>query len=248
MADETTETTDVMTTTDATDLAPLLYGDLPKIRNIAGDELPGFAVAITNPPKTCVLRYPTPDELLVYLRAQKSIYHFMSRGKGRSEEVPVPAADLRLFTALRLDRTGEEFDPAEIRYALGLITQHRVSDTVKEGLTYRITLDTLLSRTEHVVESPFVRDREEYELSCVRYIDGPNNTQERRYPPEPPVKLYDKVVRSVQGYVGCQPGATNLPIALKFVPPHHKVSVVVSLISAIRQLDPVIGGGSDPNQ
>jgi hypothetical protein len=67
-------------------------------------------------------------------------------------------------------------------------------------------------------------------------IDLPHGVEERRYPPEAAERLYDAAVVSVSGYVDS--------ITKENVPPHHKSTVVLELVSAIGDLDPEL---PDPN-
>jgi hypothetical protein len=204
-----------------------MYGDLPSIKLAGSDEeVPGFPVQIPNPPKQAVLRLPKPEELMTYLSAQKSLYRDLGRRMGESEEVSTPKEDQKLFTAMRIDR-GVEFDDAEALLAISQITRHRVVSCEQDGLTYVIKLQVIGGETTHTVAIPFQSDLQEYRRYVYKSRDLPHGVEERRFPPEVPVKLYDKIIKSTTGYVDGVP-----------VPPHHKRSVIGELLSAIASLDP----------
>jgi hypothetical protein len=209
-----------------------MYGELPIIKTSDGQEVPGFPVSIQNPPKMCVLRLPTSEQIMTYMRAQKSVYRDLGRGQGEGEDLPTPQADQKLFNAIRIDKDGDEFDDAEALYAISQILLHRVVKTERDGQQYEVTLKTLFGDTTHTIEIPFQKDMAEYRRGIYKSRDVGRNVEERRFPPEVPVKLYDKFVRSSEGY------AKNEP-----VPPHHKRSVVAAVVSALVELDPFI----DPN-
>ena len=57
--------------------------------------------------------------------------------------------------------------------------------------------------------------------------------EERTFPPQAPVKLYDAVIQEANGYL----------MGIGGVPPHHKRAIVSELMTAITLLDPDI----DPN-
>ena len=210
-----------------------MYGELPELTTADGKQINALPVRILNPEKLAVLRLPTPDELLAYLSAQRSLYRDLGRRKGRSEDVPTPKADQTLFTAIRLDRTsGEDFDDAEALYAISLITRHRIDSCERVGQTYIITLSTLFGPTTHTLSIPTEKDAMDYRRAVYVATDLPHGVEERRFPPEVPCRLYDKVVVSSTGY------APDTP-----VPPHHKRAVVAELMSTLAGLDPSM----DPN-
>lgn len=217
-----------------------MYGDLPPIQLTGSSEtINGFPVLIESTPtgpKTAVLRLPTTDELLDYLRVQKSRYKDLGRRKSESEEIPNPKADQKLFRSIRLD-SGPEFDDAEAARAIGLITRHRVTDCTRDGDSYIITVSTPFGSTTHTVRMPYESERAEYFRSFLKETDLPHGITERRFPPDVPVKLYDKIVLTADGY------QSVFDSPAKVVPPHHKRSVINELFSTLAALDPDL----DPN-
>jgi hypothetical protein len=212
-----------------------LYGELPEIQTSAGDAIHGFPVQILRPAKTAVLRLPTNQEMSDYLNQQKTLYRDLGRRKGQSESVPNPKSDLDLFNHIRIDK-GPEFDEAEAARAIGLLTRQRVTSCEREGEAYRIKLLTVFGETEHVINIPFEKELAVYRRNVFKAIDLPHGVEERRYPPEAAERLYDAAVVSVLGYVDS--------ITKENVPPHHKSTVVLELVSAIGDLDPEL---PDPN-
>ena len=213
-----------------------MYGELPLI-DITGadgktDQVPGFPVEILNPPKLCVLRLPKTDELLSYLGAERQLYRDLGRRMGESEYVLNPKAELELFGAIRIDKNGPEFDAEEAKFAIGSLLLFEVRDCIRDGQQYVITISTRFGRVAHTLSIPFQRDLAEYRRNVYKSRDLPHNLEERRFPPEVPCKLWDKVMVSVDGYAD---GTA--------VPPHHKKAAVNEMVQALIALDPQL----DPN-
>lgn len=215
-----------------------LYGELPILETSTGSKVPGFPVQILNPHKTAVLRLPTTDELMTYMQAQRELYRDLGRRKGQAEPVSTPAADQRLFRAIRIDAGPDsiDFDDAEALRAIQLLLKQQIASCERAGDTYIISLDTIFGKVTHTVSIPFEADAFTYRRGMYRSIDLPHGVEERRFPPEAPVTLYDKVFVSAEGY-------TSEFASLKSIPPHHKRAVVLELMSALAALDPSF----DPN-
>ena len=203
-----------------------MYGDIPT---------EGITIKVPNPPKTAFLRLPTNQELLERLDQQKSIRRTIGRRKSQTEFVPNLKADLDLFSKIRLDKDGAEFDEFEAGNAISKLTFCEVTDCQRAGDEYRVTLRTPFGETIHQVKIPTQRDITVYRRTVVSSTDLPHGQEELRYRIEPSVGLYDSVVTKVEGYAGSLKPAD--------VPPHHKSAVVVELVQAIDDLDPAL----DPN-
>lgn len=203
-----------------------MYGDIPA---------EGITIRVPNPPKTAFLRLPTNQEMLERLDQQKSIRRTIGRRKSQTEFVPNLKADLDLFTKIRLDKDGAEFDEFEAGNAISKLTFCEVTDCQRAGDEYRVTLRTPFGETIHQVKIPTQRDITVYRRTVVSSTDLPHGQEELRYRIEPSVGLYDSVVTKVEGYAGSLKPAD--------VPPHHKSAVVVELVQAIDDLDPAL----DPN-
>jgi hypothetical protein len=203
-----------------------MYGDIPT---------EGITIKVPNPPKTAFLRLPTNQEILDRLDQQKSIRRTIGRRKSQTEFVPNLKADLDLFTKIRLDKDGAEFDEFEAGNAISKLTFCEVTDCQRAGDEYRVNLRTPFGETVHVVKIPTQRNITVYRRTVVSATDLPHGQEELRYRMEPAVELYDSVVSKVEGY-----SASFKP---SDVPPHHKSAVVVELVQSIDDLDPAL----DPN-
>ena len=203
-----------------------MYGDIPA---------EGITIKVPNPPKTAFLRLPTNQEILERLDQQKSIRRTIGRRKSQTEFVPNLKADLDLFTKIRLDKDGAEFDEFEAGNAISKLTFCEVTDCQRAGDEYRITLRTPFGETVHLVKIPTQRNITVYRRTVVSATDLPHGQEELRYRMEPAVELYDSVVSKVEGYAASLKPAD--------VPPHHKSAVVVELVQTIDDLDPAL----DPN-
>lgn len=225
-----------------------MYGELPVVETSTGDKVPALVVTIQNPSKFCLLRLPTSAEILTHASSLRSLYRDLGRRRGESQDIPNPEADRKLFESVRLDKSGAEFDEAEVGYALGILTRHRSDGYERDGENFRITLTTLWGKTVHLCRVPFQKEMAQYQRNVYKPRDLPHGVEERRFPPEVPCELYDAVVISINGY--CEPVAagegkevTDLARAKALVPPHHKRSVAGELASALIDLDPSL----DPN-
>jgi hypothetical protein len=214
-----------------------MYGELPELTAKDGQKYQGFPVQILRPEKFAVLRLPTNDEMIEYESKQRVIYRDLGRRSGESEAVQNPEADLALFAKLRIDKPadGQDFDAAEAGKAIQQITRQKIGSCEREGDGFRITLITRFGSTVHVIKIPFEKDLAQYKLSAYKPRDLPYGQEERRFPPEAPMRLYDAAIESIDGYT---PNFTT-----KTVPLHHKRAVIFELVSAINDLDPTL----DPN-
>ena len=206
-----------------------MYGDVPN---------EGIRIRVPNPPKTAMVRLPSSQEILDRLAQQKSIRRNLGRRKSRTDFVPNHAADLALFNAIRLDKGAadfQEFDEFEASTAISKLTFCDVTECVRVGDEYRITLQTPFGDTAHTMKIPTQRDIMLYRRLVVASTDLPHGQEELRYRTEPAVELYDAVVSKAEGYAPDR--------KITDVPPHHKSAVVVELVQAIDDLDPAL----DPN-
>jgi hypothetical protein len=222
-----------------------MYGQLPEIETKDGQKIHAYPVVIHNPPKTAALRLPTNGELEKYMAAQIHMYTPLGRGKGKTEALATPAADLELFNSIRLDK-GLEFDDAEALYALTILTRHKVTACVQEGNQFRIVIMTLFGTVSHVIELPFQRDIMDYDRNSYTAIDLRGGKEERRFPPHVTVSLYNKYIRQVSGYEDKQDVDTmdaaykplEFAAQLKLVPSNHKRTVILELTNGLAALDP----------
>jgi len=212
----------------------MLYGELPVV-TIEGVELKGITVKIANPPKTAVLGLPTNQQMLERLDQQKSIRRSIGRRKSQTEFIPNLKADLDLFTKIRQDKGGAEFDEYEAGNAVSKLTYCEVTDCQRAGDEYQVTVKTPFGATIHRVGIPTQRDIAFYRRMVVSATDLPHGQEELRYRIQPAVTLYDSVAVGIEGYADSYKPAD--------VPPHHKSAVVVELVQAIDDLDPAL----DPN-
>lgn len=213
----------------------MLYGELPEVTLPNGDKVRGVPVSVANPPKTALLGLPTNEQMTKRLEQQKSLRRSAGGRKSQTEYVPSTKADLALFEDVRIDKAGVEFDEFEASNAIGKLIYSEAVECEREGEEYVITLKTRFGLTKHYLTIPFQRDLQLYRRSVVTSMELPHGVEELRYRIGPPVKLYDTIVTKIEGYV-----PSYKPVD---VPPHHKSSVVVDLIQALDDLDPIL----DPN-
>ena len=55
--------------------------------------------------KSCEVRFPSDEEWCAWARAQRTVRHFLGRGKSQSEDVDLPKINAELFAKIRTDPT-----------------------------------------------------------------------------------------------------------------------------------------------
>src|SRR5271157_5558530 len=70
--------------------------------------------------KSCEVRFPSDEEWCSWARQQRTVRHFLGRGKSQSEDVDLPKINAELFSKIRTDKDGPVFDEAEAGMVIGL--------------------------------------------------------------------------------------------------------------------------------
>ena len=92
--------------------------------------------------KQCEVRYPTDEEWCAWARAQRTVRHFLGRGKSQSEDVDLPKINAELFRKIRIDQDGPAFDDAEAGVVIGRVERSQITGIEREGdLIARARLD-----------------------------------------------------------------------------------------------------------
>jgi hypothetical protein len=189
----------------------MLYGAVKEI-----------TLAVQNPPKEAVVRMPTADEWLERMRTQKSIRKDLGCRRTRNDISRNPKADSELFKKIQV--SGDEMDEYEAERFIGILQSASVITAEREGDGYAITLKwryfgQMEGETVHHLRIPTLREMAEYRRGVVSVVDLPYGQQELRYHITAAVELYDKLVKSTEGYSD----GTEIP-------PVHKAPVITELI------------------
>ncbi|HEY6272619.1 MAG TPA: hypothetical protein VIX19_11585 [Terriglobales bacterium] len=233
-----------------------MYGELDLIKTTQGGEVAAIPIVIANPPKAAALRLPTAEEIAAYTASIRQLIRRIGRRQTEEQDVPNHEAERKLFEAIRLDRTGEEFDEAEMRHAIDIAMRHNVASCERSGDQYVVKVVTLWGVTLHTCRVPKTAELQTYRDHVIKSRELPHNVEERRFPPEVPARFYDAIILSVEGYapnfnvaVGTVNGnrhafeGAELKAILPQIPPHHKRSVAGEVSGALYDLDPQL----DPN-
>jgi len=233
-----------------------MYGELTPIETTEGAKVPGIPIVIQNPRKLAVLRLPTAEEITAYTGSIRQVIQRMGRRQSEDRDVPNADAERKFFEVIRLDKSGDEFDSAEMRYAVDIVLRQNVTGCERDGDAYIVKVATVWGVTVHKCRVPTTLELQTYRESVIKSRELPHNVEERRFPPEVPVRFYDAIITAVDGYapqfnvpVGSVNGnrhvleSAELKAFLPQIPPHHKRVVAGEVSSALYDLDPQI----DPN-
>jgi len=234
-----------------------MYGELPLIKTETGEEIPGFPVVIQNPPKTAVLRLPTSEEITAYVSTVRLLTRRLGRGRSESQNAENKESQRKLFQKIRIDK-GEEFDPAEVDYALTRILAQETLSTEQDGNEFVVTVASIGGRLVHRLRMPTRAELQAYRDNLYKTRQLPHDVEEQRFPPDVPVQFYDAIILSVEGYAPvfnvpaasmngnhnlCKAGTAEMRALLPNIPPHHKRNVAIEVSNEIFNLDPPL----DPN-
>jgi len=177
--------------------------------------------------KRCEVRFPTDEEWCAWARAQRTVRHFLGRGKSQSEDLDLPKINAELFAKVRTDKDGPEFDEAEAGVVIGRVERCAVTGIEREGANYRIDMKVPGARVAHVLRMPTAREMQDHERASTSVIAARRSVETRAFL-EPSGLLYDKLHVSHDGY------AAAVPII-------HKSAAVSEVIAQL-----AIEGDDDP--
>ena len=169
--------------------------------------------------KRCEVRYPTDEEWCAWARAQRTVRHFLGRGKSQSEDVDLPKINADLFRKIRIDQDGPAFDDAEAGMVIGRVERSQITGIEREGVNYRIEMKVPGARVTHVLRMPTAQEMQEHERASTSVVAARRSIETRAFL-EPGGKLYDKLHISHEGY------ANGIPIV-------HKSAAVSEVIAQL---------------
>ena len=182
--------------------------------------------------KRCEVRLPLDAEWCAWARAQRTIRHFLGRGKSQSEDVDLSKVNAELFTKIRTDHEGPEFDEAEAGMVIGRIERCNVTGIEREGNNYRIAMKVPGARVEHVLRMPTAKQMQDHERASTSTVAARRSIETRAFL-EPSGALYDKLHVEHHGYAADR-GGINVPIVHKSA----AVSEVIAQIAIEAEEDP----------
>lgn len=150
--------------------------------------------------KVCVARWPADAEWCEYARAHRTLQIATGRGS-TTQSVGDEEAAAELLGRIRVDQGGVEFDGADAVAAIDRLERAAVTDLVREGAVYRVTLRAWGVDTVHVLKMPTQRQMRAYEEASTRRMGVGRGKQEIRGFLEPSGVLY-LAVGSASGYAG----------------------------------------------
>jgi len=177
--------------------------------------------------KRCEVRYPTDDEWCAWARAQRTVRHFLGRGKSQSEDIDLPKINAELFLKIRTDKDGPEFDDAEAGMVIGRVERSQVAAIEREGVNYRIEMKVPGARVTHVLRMPTAKEMQDHDRASTSVVAARRSVETRAFL-EPSGLLYDKLHLAHEGYAGA------IPIV-------HKSAAVSEVIAQL-----AIEGDDDP--
>lgn len=169
-------------------------------------------------PKEVVVRFPSDEELIARMSAQKTIVRNLGRGKAITEPASATEKiDFDLFNKIKV--SGADLDEYEAQRLMGKLLRAEVTDARREGPKFVVELDTAGGKTLHTLRMPTAKQVIEYRRAVVSIIDCRRH-QEIRMNLAASQDLYDKLFESVEGYEGP-------------VPVVHKSSVLSEVLSLL---------------
>lgn len=172
--------------------------------------------------KSCALRFPSDAQICDRARRQKTIRHFLGRGKTKSTDTNTETVDVQIFEALRIEKDGVTYTPAEASAFVERLDRAEVTAAEWQGDVRRIETKVPGARTVHYLRIPMQDQIREHERATTDSVYG-NRSAEIRVSLEPSGALYDKVLVRAEGYAGP-------------VPINHKVAAVTDLLNALSSL------------
>ena len=112
--------------------------------------------------KRCEVRFPSDQEWCDWARAQRTVRHFLGRGKSQSEDLGLPKINAELFAKIRTDKDGPEFDDAEAGMVIGRVERCAVANVEREGINYRIEMKVPGARVVHVLRMPTAKEMQDH--------------------------------------------------------------------------------------
>lgn len=158
--------------------------------------------------KRCEVRFPTDLEWCQWARNQKTVRHFLGRGKSKSDDIDLAKVNAELFAKIRLDKDGPEFDEAEAGMVIGRVERCSVTSIEREGKNYRISMKVPGAKVEHVLRMPWAKEMKDHEDNSTSVVAARRSIETRAFL-EPSGSLYDKLHVSHDGY------AAEVPIVHK---------------------------------
>jgi len=154
--------------------------------------------------KRCEVRFPTDDEWCAWARAQRTVRHFLGRGKSQSEDLDLPKINAELFAKVRTDKDGPEFDDAEAGLVIGRVERCAVTGIDRQGNNYRIDMKVPGARVAHVLRMPTAKEMQDHERASTSVVAARRSIETRAFL-EPSGLLYDKLHVSHDGYAAAVP-------------------------------------------
>lgn len=177
--------------------------------------------------KKILCRMPSDAETGNWRRSKKISQKDLGRRSFQMEPAKPEKADLELFNKIQLaDESGVkvEVDEAEAFHIINTILACDVNEQPeRHGSEFVIKLKAMNRfKTVHTLKMPTMRDMLEYERNRNSVIFGQFGKQEIRINFSAAGELYDKLVKSTEGYEG------------GIVPIAHKAEAVNALLQEIR--------------
>ncbi len=154
--------------------------------------------------KRCEVRFPSDQEWCDWARAQRTVRHFLGRGKSQSEDLGLPKINAELFAKIRTDKDGPEFDDAEAGMVIGRVERCAVANVEREGINYRIEMKVPGARVLHVLRMPTAKEMQDHERASTSVVAARRSIETRAFL-EPSGALYDRLHFSHDGYTGPVP-------------------------------------------
>jgi hypothetical protein len=156
--------------------------------------------------KKCVVNFPTDQQWCARAHAQKVIRRPVGGGKWTFEPSDLARIDSVLFRDIRVEEEGSvAFDDSEAAAVIERLERCQVQGIQREGETLAVTLKVAGAVVVVHLAIPYQRDVMAYGRESMPPPVHSARATELRINLEPAGRLFDKILRSQEGYAGAVP-------------------------------------------
>jgi len=173
--------------------------------------------------KTCMVRFPSDDELETRQRGIRTIIHKQGPDATVTRVEGVDEANDELLGRIRQDTGGAEFEPAEASLVIERVVRAEADEATREGEAYAIPIKVMGGvLTTHRLRIPKESEIRAYRKAAYCFVDKRHGKQQLKMFLGAIGDFYDKLAKEQTVAEGYDEG-TPIPVC-------HKVAAVTELV------------------